>query len=208
MSYPSELLPKSNYKKIITEELPQDSVIIRTTDEKVVLDELEKIPEKYIVKSGSEKQVFDLSVNLYGVYRLEYIKIQPIKGSGLDNEWKEGDFCLTEVEQDKFEVQENKEAIFFLVFDIHNTEIPYKKEINGQTSDFEAICKVIHKPTVGNFWHFEVSYNEESGNIIQYGGSSWQKRLRSSIIRSFLKLHAKISIQNEDTINEDIYTKI
>lgn len=207
MNYPLELLPKINYKKIITEELPEESVIIRTTDEKVILDELGKIPEKYIVKSGSEKQVFDLSVNLYGVYKLEHIKIQVIKGSGLDEEWKEGDSCLTEVEQDKFEINENKDAIFFLVFDINNKEIPYQKEINGKTSDYEAICKVIHKPTVGNFWHFEVSYMEESGNIIQYGGSGWHKKLRSSIIRSFLKLHAKTSIQNEYSINEEIYIK-
>lgn len=207
MSYPLELLPKINYKKITTEELPKEAVIIRTTDEKVILDELGKISDKYIVKSGSEKQVFDLSVNLYGIYKLEHIKIQPKKGSGLDDEWKEDDTCLTEVAQDKFEINENKEAIFFLVFDIHDKKIPYNKEINGQTSDFEAICKVIHKPTIGNFWHFEVSYKEESGNMIQYGGSSWQKKLRGSIIRSFLKLYATTSVQKEYIINEEIYTK-
>lgn len=186
MNYPLELLPKNNYKIIITEDLPPEAVIIRTTDEKVVLDELGKIPEKYIVKSGSEKQVFDLSVNLYGVYKLEHIKIQIKKDSGIDNKWAEGDECLDNIDKSSFELNESKSAIFFSVFDIHNEKIPYIKEINGQTSDFEATCKVKHEPTVSNFWHFEISYSD-----IQYVGSGWQKKTKRLNYTFFIKNSCK-----------------
>jgi len=206
MSYPKRLLPKQDYKNIDTENLPDNAYLLRTTSLENFTDSLGRIKIDAILLERDYNQVFDLSVNLLGIY-VEEDKKYKLIDKELIKLWQEGDACLEQVNDDQYEIDENIKAIFFEVKKIHQKEFPYTKTIDNSKNQFEGISLVEHVPTHGNFWHYQLSFKDVDGKIIKSKKSDWVKNLRGFLVKSYLKKFAKTTVDSVPIIEEKIYTR-
>lgn len=206
MSYPKRLLPKQDYKNIDTDSLPDNACLLRTTNLENYTDSLGRIKIDAILLEGDYNQVFDLSVNLLGIY-VEEDKKYKLIDKELIKLWKEGDDCPKHVNDNQYEIDENIKAIFFEVKKIHQKEFPYTKTIDNSENQFEGISLVEHVPTHGNFWHYQLFFKDVDGKIIKSGKSGWVKNLRGFLVKSYLKKFARPTIDSVPALEEKIYTR-
>ena len=206
MPYPERLLPKENYKKINSDLLTKNSQLLRTTEIYPYVDSLGKVKIDAIVMPENYSQVFDLSVNLLGIYQVDDKKYKFLDKE-LNKLWNENDACLSSLNDDQYTIMSHIYAIFFEVSRIHKKKFPYEKNVNNVNTMFEGISVVEHVPTIGNFWHFQIMFKDIEGDFIRKSSAEWKKKLRGFLVKSYLKKFAKpihYSIQLPD---KKLYTK-
>jgi hypothetical protein len=206
MPYPERLLPKNNYKKINSELLTKNSQLLRATEIYPYVDSLGKVKIDAILLPENYSQVFDLSVNLLGIYQVDDKKYK-ISDKDLNKLWSENDDCLSSLNDDQYSVLDNIHAIFFEVGKIHDKKFPFEKIVDNTNTMFKGVSIAEHVPTIGNFWHFQIMFKEVDGEFIRKSGAGWKKKLRGFLVKSYLKKFAKPIHHTIQLPDKKLYTK-
>ena len=67
------------------------------------------------------------------------------------------------------------------IWALHNHKGNYEKIIKNQNTYFEFSVQVCHRPTVANYWHFELDIYDGDGIIIEQTKRAWEKMICSEI---------------------------
>jgi hypothetical protein len=199
MDIPRRLIPCRFYKNIEIENLASEKnnfFLMRRGNNVPILDDNGDANLKFIYENpGHVKN--GLSCWLIGWMKIEDAKIEPEN----NEDWVR---CGERTKNKNLIANINNETkvMFFKVRDIHGVHIPYEDEkrrkiepdaqMLGSRKErakyreyisrrFEGVCKLFHKPTKSNFWHFEFHFFDSEGQKVE------EIRLIKSIANSFLK---------------------
>jgi hypothetical protein len=207
IEYPIEILPNPSYKLIGCD--LTNHYLIRYTDTRSRSELVESstgfVKTKYI---GSPRtKLIDLSTSILGVYKFEHTEIYFTDES--NDRFTE--YCEPDIEPVKplynedFLLNTNRGHWLINIGEIHNTSVDYTI---GEHSH-QAVCKIVHTPTRGNFWHFSVRWllEEEYWNSLDPNGKKgWSKRLAHEA-RTHLQKYASIEDYDGIALNPIHYTK-
>jgi hypothetical protein len=154
--YPEVLISHSAYPELCVQDV-SSSFFIRRTDDDIYLylnkySKLELIGK--IIPNMTKRDVFVFSVSLYGYYDCEHIKISPVNAS-FDDNWGRS---FTDVRPEEIEslVREDSYPLFLRAAKTFN--YPFKNDGEQYFLSFE------HKPTIANYWHFQLFTSDGEGN--------------------------------------------
>lgn len=202
MEYPIKLLPKTSYKSIETG--LEDKCLIRhfvLDENQGAIDDLGFLKD-YIIASGGEKQLPDLSTSLYGIFTEDDINFNVVNAQ-LTEYCEPNHNSTSPIYLQDFNITENRKFWSILTQNIDNKEVEY------DGVNFKATCYIAHTPTKSNFWHFSIMWfinsenkywNASDGSI-----SSSTKRKLKKETRDFLKKFAKEEILSSSVIEEEHY---
>lgn len=199
--YPRELLPRSNYKLIITD--LSNYYLLRT----VTINNFNDVwdEEDNCLKPAALDSKFlpDLSTNLLSIYNYSHVKIHPTS----EGRRKYTGYCdpnITIDERDTpqieidYTIDERKHAWAIQIDNIKGKEVVY--ELDGEPDSFSATCTVKHTPTRWNFWHFSVDWFLHGINLTLSELESVNQPLFNIVLKR-LKKDARDTIIRHGTIH-------
>ncbi len=202
MKYPDRLIPRSHFKRIVTDLV--DYFLCR-----VVIDKALLTPQNGVYSDEllclDNKELFDYSTNLLGEFMPEDNRIVLI-GENKKHFYSYWDFVeeinIPVFGQD-FEVDEKRVCFFFPIASLHQKiclPLPSPPKNSGET----ITANVMHTPTRSNFWHFSVCWKDQKGEFEKYKGSAWQKRICSTM-KAYLQEHILVKLPNHFPPPESAY---
>jgi hypothetical protein len=182
--YPKELLPRQ-VNPVLSNDVVAQYNFVRETEEDIYnfLDQdlqPKEIIRKIIAPQSPEREVFDFSIMLYGVYNESHIGIRPAKQ--FNKSWTNDmpDIFISDISF-------SRKNLFPLYL---KAEILYQKMIEHEDANGKIIqyqLSFSHKPTCANFWHFQLFTKDSKGNYIpRKKDSSSIKRLARHIMEQFV----------------------
>lgn len=157
IAYPIQLIPRSVYSFINVNDIGDlsDLYLLRSYNE-------EDDPKEIETLIPDSKKMLDFSVSLSGHYLPEHFYYKILKDFDHYFDFWDGGNC--KVPQDnEYDYEPDQRCYFIKLSEIH--EFPYK-DVNpkDQNLKYHFKCEVIHKPTKGNYWHFELHwFNMDQG---------------------------------------------
>lgn len=202
MDYPLTLLPQANYKLIQCDLSPFCLVRHSRFPQDQLVDELGKLKDE-VIAEGAEKLLPDYSTSLYGIFKLDDIKIKMTNSDYLA-------YCIpnfevkTPVFEDDFVYVNTRSYWSILINDIHNQEIKY------EDNSLSAICEVKHTPMKWNFWHFSINWflndiNDYWHKTPDYHTKTIRRKLISEA-RGLLKEFGKPELVTDAVIEKEHYS--
>ena len=177
MEYPKILLPRQTYLMLDNEDV-KDNAFVRETKIDVYQFlsksgyEPDDILPLVVAPQPSLREVFELSVFLYGYFVERYIGIK-VNDTTFYSDWN-NELPELKIEDIGF-TKGNAYPLFLAASKLNRQEIEY----NGETH----ILSFSHKPTCVNYWHFELWVKDSTGNRIPRDKSSTRiKYLAKSIL--------------------------
>jgi hypothetical protein len=220
MSYPKVLLPLPSYFTIY-EDLPAGSSLIRLTEKEITPGA--KVEVKDL--AAYNKDLFGFSTNLLGHFLPEHSIYQPLKKADLDyyQNWNEKSSPCLKPSQIKYE-EVKRTPLFIPVTAVHNISFPYKvtskekiKFIDEKTGKLrkefkttvsQGSVKVVHKPNLCNFWHFELKVFDQNGlELLRKEVKPLYERAAEGILTSIAKRHAQTLTPPFEPLPERYFTK-
>jgi hypothetical protein len=155
--YPVSLLPQKAYPFLANEEILNNALVRETTVNLYLLlgkkgYALEDILPFIVAPQPSLREVFELSLFLYGYYDERYCGIR-VNDKALYTDWEEEQPELA-VETIQF-TQGNAWPLFLAAQKLDRQVIDF----NGE----EHLLSFSHKPTRVNYWHFELWIRDSAG---------------------------------------------
>lgn len=217
MRYPKRLLPKRRYKIINVDKFPNDTYLLRKSECEQI--QIEKSVDPKCIAKNPDHWVNGLSSSLLGVFRKKDI--------GYITKEEAWEHCakIKKQREINFDYIESSIPIYLSVKSIHNKTFPYEhsdrvklenkhlQKISGNRvlynrlllEKFTGSCKVIHKPTLGNFWHFEIIFKDDRNNFISNEVMGVRKIVKS-FIQSFIIKSSTYSLPiNYKKIHRKLY---
>ncbi len=166
MSYPNKLLPKRIYSILDSNIFRSEGFyLLRHTPSKKLIDEnTDMLLNNAICLQSSH--IIGYSLNLMGRYTIKHSKIEINHDfkKVFNSDWEPCELSL-QPKKGQYRYDESK-GFFFIDFNsIHN--YPYSKTHPETAIKYKYICKLEHKPTKCNFWHFELHWYDSDGNKIK-----------------------------------------
>ena len=158
--YPKILLPRKKYPLLKNQEVRNNTFVRETmTDVYQFLSKpgfmADDILPLVIAPQPSLREVFELSIFLYGYFQECHIGIRT-NNTALNADWNKS---LPEIKsRDVPFTQVKAYPLFLTAAKLDHQEIDF----NGETH----ILSFSHKPTMVNFWHFEIMVRDSTGNRI------------------------------------------
>jgi hypothetical protein len=178
--YPQSVLPQQGYP-LLTHEDVRDYTLVRETrtDLYDFLGKPEYEPDDIVplvvAPQPSLREVFELSVFLYGYYDERYIGIR-VSDTSLYADWNR-ELPEVRVEDIRF-TQETAFPLFLAALKLDEQEIDFSGET--YTLSFS------HTPTRVNYWHFELWIKDSSGNRIPRDKSSAHTKYPAKSILEYI----------------------
>ncbi|GAB6091093.1 hypothetical protein JCM12856_26870 [Spirochaeta dissipatitropha] len=145
MDYPRQLLPAPNFRLIDVDQLDTASVCIRRID----------------VANESTRKMNGLSVSLAGLFLPEHFKFRVVPSDRCPepNEcWRPGDRCV-EPRDVTTEIETVYSVVYLPLCKWHRKPFPVRDEVHENIStSLSGVIRMVHCPTVINFWHFEIQF--------------------------------------------------
>ncbi|RIV27490.1 hypothetical protein DYU11_04070 [Fibrisoma montanum] len=226
--YPKALIPSNRFKDKIDLSLVKSNILlVRRSDKPYneIFDELGLLRED----AFHEKEVLDMSLNLLGgKFRIKDIKFNPKNEAA--KRWTGQKSSIYKIY--KFiEILPSSMPIFFWYSSINDKTFPYRKPKNqvqeslikhldidlskqGKNTliDVEARTFVAHDPTLANYWHIEVRFNDKDNIQIPRKSvqSAWGKDLAKAALREVICVagFSDISLASGYQIAKDEYLKV
>ena len=207
MEYPSELLPRANYK-IIDCEL-NDYYLIRftlTADINEIWDnELKAVKNSHICSPN--ERIDDLSMSLLGVYNRQHIFLDfTEQGKQQFMHYCEPDEEVETPEHVKhFFSNPNRHFWCAPIRKLHNVDFDYTR--NNESC--VATCIVKHTPMRWNFWHFSLRWTINSGSLDDLEEKPRKKIARriGHAARVVIAQFASIKIPHHPVLPDPCYCK-
>ena len=193
MEYPKILLPRQVFPMLENDDI-KDNALVRETKVDVYQYlskpryEPDDILPLVVAPQPSLREVFELSVFLYGYYDEQHIGIR-VNDTALYTDWNK-ELPELNVEDIKLS-QENVYPLFLAASKLNQQEIEY----NGETH----ILSFSHKPTRVNYWHFELWVKDSDGNRIPRDKSSARIKYLAKSILEYIVAEAvilKVSVKH------------
>ncbi len=189
LSYPDILLAKENYiEKINTDSLDKNSNLVRRSlvSKEETFDNVGDISINALFKTGNEKDFYEWSTNLLGLYTIEHLNFIVKEDDNYNKNCRLK--SITEVQNYEYNV--NAIPIFIKLYLLHKSVFPYTKE----NEQYEGIIYIEHEPLLCNYWHFQVKINDEENNKIKNKNSStWKTQAAKYFCNTRLKKYCKTS---------------
>lgn len=176
--YPLRLIPTSEFKKISDTKSIQTHYLGKWVEgANLFKDEDGKLSPAAI----EVKRIPGFSTNKILHSKKCDLNIQFIKEvSGIFNAgWEEGQAGLFPSLLD-FQIDSTRKHYFVKISDIDGYTDKYHNPPGKTDDEFMFTVKVVHKPLMANYWHFELSIDTAHGKI-ESAKSAWQKVICSSI---------------------------
>lgn len=203
--YPDNLMPINGYKKINEESIHNCSLIRRTNIKDCFDPSTEQLKNE--VLELEDKRFFDWSCSLYSKFSEVDFKYQ-ITNQYFNNIWDFENTIEKPKHSDDFEISEEYSVYFLNISDVKGIEIPFEKQEGKNKINYKSKTMVCHVPTNCNYWHFEILWVDDAGNIIKRKSTSWNNALTStikSVIRQYClkkeEIEPLVEIEETEYIN-------
>ena len=191
LKYPwLRLVPQGYYKYIEIDSLNNTyQYIIRRSlaNQNDSFDKFGFIRQEALFKIDNEQDFFQLSVNLLGKFEEDDIKYRVVSiiNSNKHAIWERGDyFAITKFEFTIFPIAV---PIYSRIEDLHNRTFPIESPKNSKVIEtIECKLRLVHKPTFGNYWHFEFEVLHEV-KPIKSSNATWKKNAVKRLIKQDLQ---------------------
>lgn len=203
MTYPSRLLPKSYFKKILWKGSLKNYYLIHYTETKDLIDpNTQKLKISFVVKQTDHLR--DYSNNLLGVFLVDDVywgsTNESSKKAYYQDEWEVGNEVETPKIPDEFIRYEDR-GYFFLNIDNCHEEIVHFDDITSAS----PVCKLLHTPTNANFWHFSLRWFFNGKDLEKWSGGI-KRRMKTSA-KAFIVERAFFGEPVFEELDQSMYTK-
>jgi len=190
--YPEVLLPKSSSRLLKNEDVSSCALAREiAVDVYTFLAKAEYKPDDIlplvVAPQTTLREVFELSVYLYGYYKEQHIGIRA-DNTAFYTDWNK-DMPVLKTNVIKYS-QEKAYPLFLAASKIDNQKIDF----NGETHTFSFS----HKPTQINFWHFELWVKDNNGNRIPRNKSNAHTKY---LVKSILEYIIANAIIFKESVN-------
>lgn len=186
MCYPQKLLPQQD-DVIITAQDIVDYCLVRETSNNFYSKEFLDIPESAKAKmlvgeNTSRTDVFELSLYLFGEYNLDTVGIR-VDDAELEVFWDPGS-AVPKVKDIPFH-KINSFPVFLSAGALYD----YKCTIDGDETRETVVVQSSyeHRPTIVNYWHFQLFSVENNKRLSRDLNSRKAKRIAKSLLETILK---------------------
>jgi len=83
-------------------------------------------------------------------------------------------------DKNQYVFDRGRKHYFLRIGDFHNYKNTYQ-HASKKGNAFEFSLKIVHKPLIANFWHFEFATHSEHGEVVDTS-AAWKKLICSSIL--------------------------
>lgn len=210
MDFPTELLPKENYKTIDCDISKCILVrIVKIIEEFPLINpDTGNIQLKYI--ADPTKQIADYSTNLLGVFEMQHLDIALTENGKLkyNHYCNPNEIVDTPIFQTDFDNNKVEKYFTLLISELNNYEIPYE---NGNEK-YKGVCSIEHTPMKWNFWHFSIRWKNVDKEYLHLQNENklkrgWARQL-SSAAKSLIVQFARLNEPNYFVIPKNCYTKL
>jgi hypothetical protein len=179
--YPQALLPRHTYPAALPSEEISACFFVRETNEDPYLFfgsgfEPDDLIRMIIAPPTPERDVFELSVFLYGYYREDHLGIRA-RDDSLNTYWNNG---MPDIPAEDIEYTQPSMSPLFLS----------AAKLYGRPVDFSGdkfVSSFFHKPTRINYWHFQLFTQDDTGMLIPRNNKSPRlKRLAKHILENIV----------------------
>jgi hypothetical protein len=201
MQYPARILPQPNFKKIQNIHLLHNFHLIHFTETKDNRDENDGKARPHSIVLVTDN-LRDFSNSLLGTFEVDDIYLEVVKGefkTYFSADWEEGSTIDPIPHHGKDFIVNNKRGFFFLaISDCNGHEVTY-----SDGSNVNPVCRVLHTPTNGNFWHMSLRWFHNGQDISELE----EKQRRRSEVKRVLTA-AKAFIQEKATFEIPTYQSV
>ena len=198
--YPHRLLPKINNKIIQVDQTNSDSLWLA----RQVPTDILRSGDTLRAISQYSNHFFDLSVNLVGHFKKDDIKIvlqNRDSKKHLIQEWREFEF-YRKPKPSEFYTDSNCSPIYFELEKVHGFPLKMAHPSIPDKS-YDYLCRIIHKPTKCNFWHFQFEWRDRNtGKIVKpiEGKRPFPRSLLTDF-KNMYRIHSKRNPGNMRSLN-------
>lgn len=204
MPYPGELLPKNTYVGSIN-----TGAVIDKHPLVFLLRRISNLNSEVKFKDlfpSGRAELYGYSTYIFGEYKIVHLRFRPSK---MYEYWKKGDACLTS-DQIEHNSNSNDQAIFLQLRDFYNIDFPINKQKDGKvTQTISAKLSAEHRPTLDNYWHFELVIRNETGIEIskeEAGDKEFYKRKAREFAEEIIMNSIEVDVPSEVQLNPQLYT--
>lgn len=182
--YPKELLPQPNLKRIESSSVLENGFIREVESDIYTLLEQEDIEPDFFVEliigdKSSKKEVFELSLFLYGIFNEEHIGIY------VNSDYTYIDWNFSDATPENIDFNIRKRYPLFL-----KANVLYSKNINfldkNTNQEINCVLSYEHRPNLVNYWHFQLFTEENNKRLTRDIGSKKYSRLAKHILETIL----------------------
>lgn len=204
MLYPAHLSPHKNFKYIQVSTKLNNQFLIRHTESRNLFFEGTDIFNFELVKIQSG-DLNDFSTSLLGIFKYDDVFIGWLKERKdiWTKLWREGDEVEIPIYKKDFIIF-NQRGFFLL--NIEDLKIAEIKHESDKIGIINLRFKVLHTPTISNFWHFSIRViddKKEEVNKMNISNNLRRKILRTAKI--ILGNNAKVKKPDITIIPESLY---
>ena len=193
MEYPEGLLPRRHYRLIDADALPKSAVFLRRLNlgcDSIELDEFGEIPASVLLGHESLSKLDGLSINLCGDFQPEHLRLR-VTGVVGENDpsryWQPGEAAVAP-NAVQFESLTDICPAYLRLESCHELAFPARDEASLQhATSFSGRVRIVHRPTITNYWHFEVVFHDGDGSIVGANKSSWKSKAYAFVFRQLLQ---------------------
>lgn len=182
--YPKELLPQPSLKRIESDSVLKNGFIREVESDIYPLLEQEEIDSDFFVeliigKQTSKKEIFELSLFLYGVFNEKHI------GIFVNSDYSYMDWNFSDVAPENicFDVRE-RYPLFFKASVLYSQSITFLDKNTNQK--IECVLSYEHRPNIVNYWHFQLFTEENNKRLTRDIGQKKYSRLAKHILETLL----------------------
>ena len=160
LNYPEILLPRKTYNVLKNDDVIKNAFVRETMIDiyqylEIPGYEADDIISFIVAPQPSLREVFELSIYLYGYYTEQYIGIRA-EDKSLNKDWEKKQPELRS--EDIYFTKKIAYPLFLAASKLNNQEIDFNGDLH--------ILSFSHKPTRKNFWHFEIWVKDSMRNRI------------------------------------------
>jgi hypothetical protein len=174
-----------------------------------MVDNLGLLRQSALLEESNQRDFFQLSFNVYGIFIVPDLRYQVkhILGSKFMSllNWSEGQSA--DLSCFSFSEYSDYEPIYFLKKDLHKKEFPIIKPQNKHTSPLYGLILIEHRPTHGNYWHFQFKVLDEQNDVpISKNKAQWQKSSINRFLELYFPMYFKTHIKEVVELDLKVYT--
>ena len=176
--YPKELLPLPEYK-LLSDASVLTCSFVRETDKDIYAlinegIELDYLVQEIIGQKRTKKEVFEMSLFLYGYYTEEHVGITVDDKGSTDTDWEEGKSVSDTICYHMAE----KKALYLFAAALHNKTLTFENT--------KYVLSFEHKPNIVNFWHFQLFTDENNVRLARDIKPGRYDRLAKDILKTIV----------------------
>lgn len=176
--YPDKLIPIKGYLKIEESSILGCYLIRRTNIKDCFDSSTELLKDEVLV--GEDKFLLSWSCSLFDNFDNEDFK-NLITNKEYHELWDFTSTVSKPVIDVDFVINEDYGVYFLKSSEIKDITIPFDKMDGKKVIDKLSKVKIEHSPTLSNYWHFEIFWEDESQITLKKSKSEWNNKLTSTI---------------------------